>query len=109
MNYLLPQSPPNGGATVPSVKELRVKRDFVARLKGRVKEHLTTWKLKEREQGMLERLLSQANEAESRGELDKAVKILSGILAAFNLKDDEDDHRTKGAATKYHRVSAARH
>lgn len=94
---------------MPSVKELRVKRDFVERLKGRVKEHLTTWKLEEREQGMLERLLSQANEAESRGELDKAVKILSGILTAFNLKDDEDDRRTKGAATKYHRVSATRH
>jgi adenylyl- and sulfurtransferase ThiI len=94
---------------VPSVKELRVKRDFVARLRGRVKEHLTTWKLEEREQGMLERLLSQANEAESRGELDKAVTILSGILAAFNLKDDDDDRRTKGAATNYRRVGAARH
>jgi adenylyl- and sulfurtransferase ThiI len=94
---------------VPSVKELRVKRDFVARLKGRVKEHLATWKLEEHEQGMLERLLSQANEAESRGDLDKAVTILSGILSAFNLKDDEDDRRTKGAATNYRRVSAARH
>lgn len=94
---------------VPSAKELRAKREFVERLKGRVKEHLTTWKLEERKQGMLEQLLSQANEAESRGELDKAVKILSGILTAFNLRDEEDDRRTRGAAGKYHRVRAARH
>jgi hypothetical protein len=93
---------------VPSANELRVKREFLEHLRSHINEHMTTWKLNEHEQGMLEQLLSQANEAESLGDFDKAVKILSGVLTAFNLKDDSDDSRTKGSASRYHRVSASR-